>query len=233
MARILLQGGLIVDGSGGPSWLGDVLIEGGRIVQLGAGLQARDPDPATQVLDCRGQVIAPGFIDAHTHDDALVLQHPQALPKLSQGITTVVAGNCGISLAPYATERAGPPLSLLGASSFQYASFEGYAAAVRAAQPALNVAALVGHTTLRYACVSELSRPANEGELAAMCALLDASLAAGAIGLSSGLFYEEAFAAPASEVVTLARVVARHGDVYTSHLRSEMATIIEIGRAHV
>ncbi len=227
MQRTLLQGGLIVDGGGGPSWLGDVLIEGDRIAQVGAGLHEGDPDPTTQLLDCRGQVIAPGFIDAHTHDDALVLHAPQALPKLSQGITTVVAGNCGISLAPYVTERAGPPLSLLGAGSFQHASFQAYATAVRAAQPALNVAALVGHTTLRYACVNELNRAANEGELAAMCALLDASLAAGAIGLSSGLFYEQAFAAPASEVVALARVVARHGGVYTSHLRSEMAGIIE------
>lgn len=209
----LLEGGLVVDGSGTPGWRGDVLLAGERIEKAGTGLRDRLPaglGPAdVAVLDCRGLVIAPGFIDAHTHDDAIVLRDPGYRAKLSQGITTLVTGNCGISLAPYAAPHAGPPLSLLGADSFRYPTMAAYRDAVSAAQPALNVAALVGHTTLRYA------------------ALLDASLAAGAHGLSSGLFYAEAFAAPADEVTDLARVVARHGGVYASHLRSEMQAIIE------
>src|SRR4051812_23424643 len=106
----LLEGGLIVDGSGGPSWIGDVLIVGDRIVCVGAGLRERLPDrlsiDETNVVDCSGHAIAPGFIDAHTHDDAIVLREPAYLPKLSQGITTVVTGNCGISLAPYRTNEA-------------------------------------------------------------------------------------------------------------------------------
>ena len=137
---ILLEGGLVVDGSGGPSWHGDVLLVGERIQRLGAGLRQRLPDGMAigdvEVVDCRDRVIAPGFIDAHTHDDAIVLSDPAYLPKVSQGITTLVTGNCGISLAPYVTDAAKPPLNLLGAQSFRYPSFADYAQAVAAARPA-------------------------------------------------------------------------------------------------
>jgi N-acyl-D-amino-acid deacylase len=227
----LLEGGLVVDGSGGPSWRGDVLLVGDRIERLGADLRTRLPvDLAIDdidVVDCRALAIAPGFIDAHTHDDALVLRDPDCLPKLSQGITTVVTGNCGISLAPFATPQARPPLTLLGADSFRHATMASYRDAVRDARPALNVAALIGHTTLRYAAMSDLTRAASAAERARMAALLDESMGAGAHGMSSGLFYEEAYPAPADEVTALACVVARHGGVYATHLRSEMETILE------
>ena len=227
----LFEGGLIVDGTGGPSWPGDVLVLGDRIASLGAGLRGRLPQGVSieevDVVDCRGQVVAPGFIDAHTHDDAIVLRQPAYLAKLSQGITTVVTGNCGISLAPFSTAAAGPPLTLLGADSFRYPTMAAYQDAVQAAQPALNVAALVGHTTLRYAAMSDLTQAATTAERERMAALLDACMAEGAHGLSSGLFYEEAFPAPAEEVTALARVVARHGGIYATHLRSEMQAILE------
>ena len=227
----LLEGGLVVDGSGGPSWPGDVLLVGDRILRIGAGLRERLPErlalPDIEVVDCRGQVVAPGFIDAHTHDDAIVLRNPAYLPKISQGITTLVTGNCGISLAPYVTDVALPPLNLLGAASFSYPTMRAYQDAVTAAQPALNVAALVGHTTLRFAILQDLTQAASADERARMAALLEACMADGAHGLSSGLFYEEAYPAPPDEVTDLARVVARHGGVYATHLRNEMAQIIE------
>jgi N-acyl-D-amino-acid deacylase len=227
----LFQNGLVIDGSGTPGWTGDVLIAGDRILRTGAGLRDRLPEGLSpdevETVDCTGLAIAPGFIDAHTHDDAIVLRDPDGLPKLSQGITTVVTGNCGISLAPYVTEAAKPPLNLLGAGSFRYPTMAAYRDAVQAAQPSLNVAALVGHTTLRFAALADLSQPASGDERARMAALLEASMADGAYGLSSGLFYEEAYPAPADEVTELARIVARHGGIYATHLRSEMAQIIE------
>jgi N-acyl-D-amino-acid deacylase len=227
----LLENVLVVDGSGDPSWTGDVLISGDRILRTGEKLRERLPEGIAaediETIDCSGLAIAPGFIDAHTHDDAIVLRDPACLPKLSQGITTVVTGNCGISLAPYVTEAAKPPLNLLGAGSFRYPTMAAYREAVQAAQPSLNVAALVGHTTLRFATMGDLSRAATADERARMAALLDACMAGGAHGLSSGLFYEEAYPAPADEVTQLARIVARHGGVYATHLRSEMAQIIE------
>jgi N-acyl-D-amino-acid deacylase len=227
----LLEGGLIVDGSGAPGWHGDVLLVDGRIERLGAALRDHLPPGLSaaelQTLDCRGKVIAPGFIDVHTHDDGAVLRTPEYLPKLSQGITTVVTGNCGISLAPYCTERAPAPLSLLGVDAFRHATMAAYREAVDAARPAVNVAALVGHTTLRFAAMDDLTRAATADERAHMAALLQECMDSGALGLSSGLFYEEAFPAPADEVTALARVAARAGGVYSTHLRSEMQAIIE------
>ena len=232
---LLLEGGLIIDGSGDPAWHGDVLVVGDRIARVGAGLRQRllellpdglDPG-ALEAVDCQCRVIAPGFIDAHTHDDAIVLSDPAYRPKVSQGVTTVVTGNCGLSLAPYVTDTARPPLNLLGPGSFRYPTMAAYRDAVQAAQPALNVAPLIGHTTLRFATMPVLDRAATADERARMAALLEACMVEGAHGLSSGLFYEEAFAAPADEVTELARVVARHGGVYATHLRTEMQAILE------
>ncbi|MBL8361058.1 MAG: D-aminoacylase [Rubrivivax sp.] len=226
----LLRHGLVVDGSGEPAYAGDLLLIGDTIAAMGpdaldqrpAGLSADD----IRVVDCSGLVVAPGFIDAHTHDDAIVLDAPEMTPKLSQGVTTVVTGNCGLSVVPYVTDDPPGALALLG-HSFRYPSMADYVRAVHEARPALNVAPLIGHTALRHACMADIARPATEPELDAMCALLDRCLAEGALGLSSGLFYAEAMPAPASEVTALARVVARHRGVYATHLRTEMAGILD------
>ncbi len=227
---ILLENGLVVDGTGAPAQAGDVLLRGDRIVAVGPSLRRHLPaglSPAElEVHDCSGFAIAPGFIDVHTHDDAIVLDAPAMLPKLSQGVTTVVTGNCGLSVAPYVVDPPQGALTLLG-NAFRYPSVTAYAEAVAQARPAVNVAPLIGHTTLRAACMDDLTRAASPGELQAMCELLDRCLGEGAIGLSSGLFYAEAMPAPASEVTALAKVVARHGGVYATHLRSEMAGILE------
>ncbi len=230
MRAILLENGRIVDGSGRPAWTGDVLLQGDRILAMGADLRHKLPAGLSlkdvAVRDCTGLAIAPGFIDVHTHDDAIVLNAPDMFPKLSQGITTVVTGNCGLSVAPFVAAEPTGALTLLG-NSFSYPSVASYAQAVADAAPALNVAPLIGHTTLRFACMDDLARPATAAETGAMCRLLDQCMTEGAIGMSSGLFYAEAMPAPAAEVTALARVVARHGGVYATHMRSEMADILE------
>lgn len=218
---MLLQGALIVDGSGAEAWTGDLLIEAGRIAALGTGLTADGPR-----RDCRGLVLAPGFIDAHSHDDAALITAPAMLPKLTQGVTTVVTGNCGISLAPLVTGEPPPPMNLLAREQFRHGSFADWRNAVDAARPAVNAVGLVGHTALRLRCMSALDRSATAAELDAMCALLDEAMAQGAAGLSSGTFYAPAAAADPAELLALARVAARHGGIYAVHLRDEMGGVL-------
>ncbi len=218
----LLQNGLVVDGSGLPGYHADVLIDGERIVHIGT-IAA---EAAREVIDCTGLVIAPGFIDVHTHDDAIVLDAPQMRPKISQGITTVIVGNCGISLAPLVTGTPIEPLGLLGSDNFRFASLAGYADAVNAAQPAVNVAALIGHTSLRAAVMTQLERPANAAEREAMASALRQAMEDGALGLSSGVFYESAFAADEQELAEIAAVAAQAGGVYATHIRDELDGIV-------
>ncbi|OYQ39751.1 D-aminoacylase [Rhodoferax sp. TH121] len=226
----LLKNGLIVDGSGQPGWTGDLLMADERIVALATPGQISpallaNAESLTEV-DCTEQVIAPGFIDVHTHDDAAVLDAPTMLPKLSQGITTVIVGNCGISLAPVVTDAPSAPLSLLGRLQFRHGSMAEYAAAVDAARPAVNVAALMGHTALRMRHMADLRQPANAQEREAMAADMQEAMAAGALGLSSGIFYNEAYAADMDELVAVASVAARNGGVYATHIRDELAGIL-------
>lgn len=218
---------MLLDGSGGPGWVADVAMRGGKIVAIGD--LSTPKVQAAQVLDATGLVLAPGFIDVHTHDDLEVLRNPQMLAKLSQGITTVITGNCGISAAPVTllSTAVPDPLNLLGArTDFCYPTFADYAVAVDTVQPAVNVAALVGHTALRAGTMASLDRAATSDEIAGMRLSLEQALAQGALGLSSGLAYHNANAAPAAELFALAAPLAASGAIYTTHLRTEFDGII-------
>jgi N-acyl-D-aspartate/D-glutamate deacylase len=221
----LIRNVRVLDGSGAEPYPADVAIDSGRICAVGQLSQYI----AGQVTEGEGRVLAPGFIDVHTHDDTSVIRDPQMLAKLSQGVTTVIVGNCGISAAP--VQLAGPPpdpMNLLGDGEvFRYPTFAAYVAAVDAAQPAVNVAALVGHTALRNNHMDRLDRAATVAEIQAMRGQLVEALDHGALGLSSGLAYLSANAAPPQEILSLAEPLAAAGAVYVSHMRTEAEKILE------
>ena len=231
----LIRNVRVVDGSGSEPYAADVGIADGLICAIGDLSHYR----ATTVTEGNRHVLCPGFIDVHTHDDTSVIRTPQMLPKLSQGVTTVIVGNCGISAAP--VQLVGPPpdpMNLLGdAEVFRYPTFATYVAAVDAARPAVNVAALVGHTALRNNHMDRLDRAATKAEIGAMRTQLIEALEHGALGLSSGVAYLSANFAPPEEILSLAEPLAAAGAVYVSHMRTEgekilnaMDEVFEVGR---
>jgi N-acyl-D-aspartate/D-glutamate deacylase len=222
----LVRGAHVIDGTGAAPFVADVAISEGIIARVGSdtGLHAEHE------VDATGLCLAPGFIDVHTHDDTNVVRTPELWPKLSQGVTTVIVGNCGISAAPgRLRDGALPvPLALLGpADAFAYPTFGAYVDAIARARPAVNVAALVGHTTLRNNHMDALDRAATAAEIDAMRAELRDALAQGALGLSSGLQYASAFAAPTEEVMALAEPLAEFGGLYATHMRTEFGGILD------
>ena len=216
--------------------MGDVAVTGDSISAVGD-LSSFN---AQSELDGEGLALAPGFIDTHTHDDLMAIRQPGMLPKLSQGVTTVVVGNCGIAVSPMASvDKLPEPMNLLGEPDwFRYPTFKSYVEAVKEAMPALNVAALVGHTTLRANHMDRLDRLATANEIEFMKAQLQESLDHGALGLSTGLAYRSAICASTDEVVALAGPLAAAGAIYATHMRNEGDQIIqaiqeatEIGRS--
>lgn len=219
---LLIRNADIVDGTGAPRFAGDIGIRADRIERVGDLGSAS----ARTEIDLGGRVAAPGFIDVHTHDDRLLLSGPEMAPKLSQGVTTVVAGNCGISLAPTPRPFGAsvlPPLNLLDDSGdwFRFRDFAAYVQALEARPAATNCALLVGHTTLRAATMDRFDRPASSSEISAMRTLVEQSLEAGAIGVSTGLFYEPAISAPPEEVIEICRPLSANRGIYCTHMRCE------------
>lgn len=224
----VFRGALIYDGSGAPPRRGDLAIAGERIAAVGEACTIPAGSGMIEI-DAGGLALAPGFIDAHTHDDRIVLDAPDMLPKISQGVTTVVTGNCGISLAPVTfTADPPPPMNLLGGREvYEFPSFAAYAGRLRQSPPAVNVAALIGHSALRLATMPDVGRKASPTEIAAMCAHADEAMAHGATGFSTGLFYPTNAAADEEEVAAVARHFAAHRGVYATHMRDEFDRVLD------
>ncbi len=228
---LLIAGATIIDGTGAAGYIADVGISNSRIVEIDDLREFQ----ATQRIDASGLTLAPGFIDCHSHDDCAVLDAPEMLAKISQGVTTVINGNCGLSLAPLSTERVAQlakplaaPLSLFSQeNAYIYPSMAAYRQAFEANPPMVNVAQLVGHATLRAAIMQNLDVPASANELAQMAAAISSAIAAGCLGLSAGLAYKSSAAADTDEMIALARTVAAHNGIFTVHLRCEGSRIVE------
>jgi len=224
---LVIRNATVIDGTRAPGFPADIGIRGGRITRIGE--VSANGAPA---IDATGLVAAPGFIDAHTHDDRLMLAGPDMAPKVSQGVTTVVAGNCGVSLAPAprgVPKPVPPPLDIIDLEGewFRFRSFRDYVRALEEAPAATNCALLVGHSTLRVQAMDDLDKPATERETAAMRALADEALASGAIGVSTGLYYEPARAATTEEVIEVCRPLTAHNGIYCTHMRDEGDHVVE------
>ena len=240
MTELLIRGASVVDGTGGPATRADVSIAGDRITDVAVGGGRLD---ARRVVDGDGLVLAPGFIDMHSHADFTLPAYPDAVNSLAQGVTTEVIGNCGYSPAPLATDpvraeaqRAaghglGPDLD------WRWRSFGEYLDRLAAARPAVNCIPLVGHGTIRLAVVGAEDRAATPAELADMRAAAADALAAGAWGLSTGLVYPPGSFASTDEVVAVGEALRAPDGLYASHIRNEgdelveaLGEAIEIGR---
>lgn len=222
---LLIRGGTVIDGTRAPRFLADVAVQDGRISAIGD----LTGHSAGQEIDARGRIVAPGFIDSHTHDDQALLSQPLMPFKVSQGVTTVIAGNCGISAAPLRPDMDLPmPLNLIDVpANERFTRFADYLDALRQQPATLNVAAMVGHSTLRAVTMSELDRVATPQEIAAMQALVEEAMEAGAIGLSTGTFYPPAVKATTEEIIEVCRPLTARQALYVTHMRDESDQVMQ------
>ena len=213
----------IVDGSGGKPWVSDVHIEGDCIARIGAGPSGR------REIAAQGRALAPGFVDVHAHDDAALLQTPDLHFKLLQGVTSVVIGNCGFSLAPVLAGGAEPPgnASLFPGFSERFADLDAYARAFAGARPALNAVSLVGHNAIRASVMGLDERAPTADEIRGMRAQVQRALEQGAAGVSTGLIYRPGRVATAEEIIEVARPLAQFAAIYATHMRSEGDRLLE------
>lgn len=228
---LIIRNAVIIDGTRAPRFEGDIGVRGGKIEKVGAGRDALRDAKADREIDAEGKIAAPGFIDAHTHDDRLLLSSPDMSAKVSQGVTTVVSGNCGVSLAPMVHKSGAvmPPLDLLDNSGewFRFPSFAAYFEELASRPAATNFAPMIGHTTMRVMSMDDVERPASSTEIAHMRSLAREAMQAGAIGVSTGTFYEPASAAPTAEIIEVCRPLSEFKGLYVTHMRDEAAKVID------
>ena len=222
---LLIKNGTVIDGSGGPAVASDVALEGDRIAAVGRDLAGE----AARTIDARGLMVAPGFIDIHSHSDLVYDTCPSAESKVRQGVTTEVVGMCGFSPGPVAPGREEMVRDWMGGignrPSITWHSFGEYLDHVRALGPSVNVVQFVGHGALRLATAGAENRPVTADEQRQMERLLAEALDAGAFGFSTGLVYAPSVFGSTDELIALTRSMARRGGLYFSHIRGEAATL--------
>ena len=218
--KTLLGGGRIYDGSGRGPYVGDVLISGERILDVAPSIDCGEAER----LDVTGRDVMPGFIDVHSHDDAALFRPGALDPKLRQGVTTTVIGNCGHGCAPSSSDSSLEDYStpVLGPfPSHRWPTFADYLTDIASAPRRLNALALVPHAPIRSAVVGMMRRAADSGERDRIAGLVRDALDAGAAGVSFGLMYSPGNAADATELEAIGTAVASRGGVVAAHVRNE------------
>jgi N-acyl-D-amino-acid deacylase len=231
---VIVRNGLVVDGSGSPALWQDVGITGERIEIVGNLSSSQSP----LIIQAEGLVVAPGFIDIHSHSEFNLLINPPAESKVRQGVTTEVCGNCGVSPSPLigeAKDHRQDSLAPLGLK-IEWATLEEYCARIQARGIALNVALLIGQGNVRASVMGYLDRKATRAELSLMRDLLRQEMEMGGVGLSLGLIYPPGVYTGRDELIALAEVVGEFNSIITAHIRSEgdrlmeaLSEMIEIG----
>jgi N-acyl-D-amino-acid deacylase len=222
-ADLAIRDARILDGSGAPTREGDVEVRDGRISAVGrAGAAVRE-------IAARGMVLAPGFVDTHTHDDGALLRHPGLEFKLAQGCTSLVIGNCGFSAVPWGPPQAGAPGAggLFGDLRPDFDDLLGFRRRLERTPPALNAVALVGHNTIRSLVMGSERRAPTQGELGRMRAHVERALEQGACGLSTGLIYRPGRYSETEEVIACAEPLRERGALYATHMRNEGDRLLE------
>src|SRR5882724_410071 len=224
---LLIKNGTVVDGSGAPATAADVAVEGDRIVAVERGLSGE----AARTIDAGGLMVAPGFIDIHSHSDLVYDKCPSAESKVRQGVTTEVVGMCSFSPAPVASGRAEVVREWAGGISqripIAWETFAEYLEHLRRLGPSVNIVQFVGHGALRLATIGPENRAPTRDEQTAMERLLAEAMDAGAFGFSTGLVYAPSVYGSTEELIALARSMASRGGFYFSHIRGEAATLEE------
>ena len=234
MFDIIIHNGKIVDGSGQKAYPADIGIENGRITEISPGLEAESQD----VIDAEGYMVSPGFIDMHSHSDFTLLVHPEAESKIRQGVTTELVGNCGGSPAPVPEEHfddfmqymiglGGFYQKVLAPGDWKWTTLSQFYEELGSKGVAVNLAPLVGHSTLRSAVMGYKDGPPSPDELKQLKYLLEKELDLGAFGMSTGLIYHPGAFANREELTELAKLIHSYDGIYTTHMRSEGKYLIE------
>lgn len=219
--RTLLRGGTIIDGSGGAPFVGDVLIAGERVEAVAPVIE---PGLDVAVVEAAGREVLPGFIDVHSHDDAALFDPAGVEPKLRQGVTTTVIGNCGHGCAPSSPDSSLEEYSTPVLGPFpprRWATFGDYLGDLASEARRINSIALVPHAPVRSSVLGMSRRAADERERSRIAGLVGDALDAGAVGLSFGLMYSPGNAADTDELTAIARAVAERDGVIVAHIRNE------------
>ncbi len=222
--QTVICGGMLCDGTGTAPFSADLFLEDDRIVKIGTGSRA-----GYEIVHAEGCLVCPGFIDVHAHSDLSLLAAPDAFGKISQGITTEISGNCGLSPFPV-TDRNREKLAHTWRNygvDITWSDLAGYAAAFEKASPAVNAAMLCGHNSLRSAVLGYGDELLTESALAEMKALLKTMIGQGAFGLSTGLLYVPGKFAETGELQNLMSVLKETDTLYATHLRNEGDTLLE------